>query len=165
MRTLSLVVFLSLAACGSSDAPATTGSAAPKTSAKPAASGAAATSAAADAKPADAPAGDAPAGAPADPLDDSKTPEASCDNSKKGGGCTEHYALGLGAESAQKMCEADGTWTKGAGCPKEDRVAICRTGQDRMVYYKKAIAPGNGIPELKALCDVLPEGKFAEVKK
>ncbi len=29
-----------------------------------------------------------------------------------------------------------------------------------MIHYKNVIAPGNGIPEIKGLCDVLPEGKL-----
>lgn len=169
MRTIPCALLLLVAACGSADAPKTDGSSGAKSSAKPAANSAGpgaakpADTKAADAKPADAPA-DAPAGAPADPLDDSKTPQASCDHSKTSGGCTEHYALGLGEESAQKLCETDGKWAKATSCPKPNRVAVCRTGQDRMIYYKNVIAPGNGLPEIKGLCDVLPEGKFAEVK-
>ncbi len=164
MRHISIALFMLLAACG--DGTTTTGSAAASGSAKPATSGSAAaktTASAAttgDAKPAD-----GAAAAPADPLDDAGKIEASCESIKETGGCTEHYALGMGAEVAQKSCEAAGRWKKGEGCTKDGRVAACVTATDRFVYYKGTFAPGNGVKEVSKLCTETLMGKFAEFPK
>lgn len=103
--------------------------------------------------------------APTDPLDDSGKVEASCESIKETGGCTEHYGLGLGAETAQKSCEAAGRWKKGEGCTKDGRLAACVTQTDRFVYYKEAFAPGNGVKEVGKLCTETLNGKFAEFPK
>jgi hypothetical protein len=137
-----------------------------------AASAAASSNAAGSGKPASSAAAPAATGdanaPPADPLDDGGKPQASCDDSKKGGQCFEYYNQGMMEESNKKRCEGDGAtgkWEPGKSCPKESRVAVCRTETDRMVYYKSfPFAPGNTVAEVGKLCETM-SGKFAELPK
>jgi len=160
MKTYFVAASLFLAACGSSGTATTDNSSKPATSGKPAAS------ATADKGATDSPAAAAP---PADPLDDSGTPQASCDNVKADGACTEYFNLGMTEETTKKLCDGDGAkgkWEKGKGCTKDGRVAVCRTSTDRMIYYKSfPFAPGNTLVEVRKLCTDGLEGKFAELPK
>lgn len=111
-------------------------------------------------------AGNAP---PADPLDDGGKPQASCDDVKKNGTCTEYFDLGMTEESTKNLCSGDGAtgkWEKGKSCPGEARVAVCRTDTTRMAYYKSfPFAPGNTLVEVGKLCTEGLTGKFAELPK
>lgn len=164
MRQISIVaLFTLLAACG--DGTSTSSSAATSGSAKPAGSGSAAAKTSGSAATGDAKPADGAAAAPADPLDDAGKVEASCESIKETGGCTEYYALGMAAETAQKSCEAAGRWKKGEGCTKDGRMAVCVTGTDRFIYYKGTFAPGNGVKEVGKMCTETLMGKFAEFPK
>jgi hypothetical protein len=140
--------------------------------AKAAASAAASSSAAGSASPGATPpaaAAASPNAPPADPLDDGGKPQASCDDSKKNGTCTEYFDLGMTEDTTKKLCDGDGAtgkWEKGKTCPKEARVAICRTDTTRMVYFKSfPFAPGNTMVEVGKLCTEGLMGKFAELPK
>jgi hypothetical protein len=106
---------------------------------------------------------------PADPLDDGGKPQASCDDVKKNGSCTEYYDLGMTEDAMKKLCDGDGAtgkWEKGKTCPKESRVAVCRTDTTRMAYYKSfPWAPGNTTVEVGKLCTEGLMGKFVELPK
>ena len=114
----------------------------------------------------DKPSDDGVSAPPADPLDDTGSMIASCDQPKDDGACTEHYALGLGEDASKQFCEnaMKGTWLKGKGCPKEGRIAVCRTDVDRMIYYKNAFEL-QGPKEMAKLCTETLSGKWGEFPK
>jgi hypothetical protein len=103
---------------------------------------------------------------PADPLQDGSDVIASCDEPADDGACTEHYALGLGEDSSKQFCEGamKGKWLKGKNCPKDGRVAVCRTDVDRLIYYKNAFQL-QGPKEMAKLCTDTLQGKWGEFPK
>ena len=165
MRHIAFVLsfsLLSLAACGRSttdgDSKSDKGS---SKSTESASKGGGPTATAAADKPSD-----GISAPPADPLTDGSDVIASCDQPKEDGACTEHYALGLGEDSAKQFCEGamKGKWLKGQGCPKDGRLAVCRTDVDRMIYYKNAFDL-QGPKEMAKLCTDTLQGKWGEFPK
>ena len=166
MRHIALVLSLSfsslsLAACGRSTTDGDSKS--DKGSSK---STAAESTASKGGGPAAAPTNDGISAPPADPLQDGADVIASCDQPKDDGACTEHYALGLGEDSSKQFCEnaMKGTWLKGKNCPKDGRIAVCRTDVDRMIYYKNAFQL-QGPKEMAKLCTDTLQGKWGEFPK
>lgn len=164
MRHVAFVLSLSLlstVACGRSTTDADTKS--DKGSSKSSATESKSTAtAAADDKPSN----DGVSAPPADPLQDGSDVIASCDQPKDDGACTEHYALGLGEDSSKQFCEnaMKGTWLKGKNCPKDGRIAVCRTDVDRLIYYKNAFQL-QGQKEMAKLCTDTLSGKWGEFPK
>jgi hypothetical protein len=102
---------------------------------------------------------------PKDPLTDGSTLQASCERIKEDGACTEYYNMGFSEDSTKKLCESmKGTWAKGKPCPKDGRVAVCRTDTERDIYWKNGFEISDQATQ-KKLCTDTIMGTWGEFPK